>query len=292
MRGGGTSLDALGENGGGAVRNWQCATTTVATMRVLVTGAGSGVGRATASLLASRGHEVIATARDPSRLDDIDVAAKLALDVTDAASIESVRGEIGFVDALVNNAAISYHGPIEQVAVENVLQMFETNVIGPVRMIQAFVPAMRSRQRGVVVNISSVAGHIAQPLSGYYAATKHALEAISEALYVELAHFGVRVVVVEPGFIAPGMKDQAPANGLGAYTELDAQLGEVARKMQGGARPGPDLVANAVADAIENDTGPLRRRVGDDANLILSARSALGDEDFEKAMRAAVGLSW
>ena len=82
--------------------------------------------------------------------------------------------------------------------------MFETNVFGPVRLIQAFVPGMRERRSGVVVNISSVAGHVAQPLDGFYAATKHALEAISEALYVELAHFGVRVVIVEPGFIAPG----------------------------------------------------------------------------------------
>ena len=261
-------------------------------MRVLVTGAGSGVGRATAALLASRGHEVIATARDRAALDDIDVANRLQLDVTDAASVAAVRRELGWVDALVNNAAISFHGAIEQVAIEDVRQMFETNVLGPVRLIQAFVPGMRSRRSGVVVNISSVAGRVAQPLSGYYAATKHALEAISEALYVELAHFGVRVVVVEPGFIAPGMKAHAPSNGLGAYDELDAQLGEVARKMQGGARPGPDLVANAVADAIDNDTGPLRRRVGDDANLILSARSSLGDEEFEKAMRAVVGLSW
>jgi NAD(P)-dependent dehydrogenase (short-subunit alcohol dehydrogenase family) len=261
-------------------------------MRVLVTGAGSGVGRATATLLASRGHEVVATARDRACLDDIDVAARLHLDVTDAASVDEVRRELGWVDALVNNAAISFHGPIEQVALEHVRQMFETNVLGPVRLMQAFVPGMRSRRAGVVVNISSVAGHVAQPLSGYYAATKHALEAISEALYVELAHFGVRVVVVEPGFIAPGMKDHAPTGGLGVYDELDAQLGEVARKMQAGARPGPELVATAVADAIDSDTGPLRRRVGDDANLILSARSTLGDEEFEKAMRAVVGLSW
>ena len=178
-------------------------------MRILVTGAGSGVGRATAALLAGRGHEVIATARDRATLDELEVATRLHLDVADATSVDEVHRELGWVDALVNNAAISFRGPIEHVAVEHVREMFETNVLGPVRLIQAFVPGMRERRSGVVVNISSVAGHVAQPLSGYYAATKHALEAISEALYVELAHFGVRVVVVEPGFIAPGMKEHS-----------------------------------------------------------------------------------
>lgn len=261
-------------------------------MRILVTGAGSGVGRATAALLAGRGHEVIATARDRATLDELEVATRLHLDVADATSVDEAHRELGWVDALVNNAAISFRGPIEHVAVEHVREMFETNVLGPVRLIQAFVPGMRERRSGVVVNISSVAGHVAQPLSGYYAATKHALEAISEALYVELAHFGVRVVVVEPGFIAPGMKEHSSTAGPAAYDDLDAQLAEVARKMQGGARPGPDLVASVVADAIENDAGPLRRRVGDDANLILSARSTLADEDFEKIMREVAGLSW
>ncbi|MFZ2056149.1 MAG: SDR family oxidoreductase [Acidimicrobiales bacterium] len=267
-------------------------------MRILVTGAGSGVGKATAALLAGRGHEVVATARDRAALDDLDVAARLHLDVTDAASVDEIRLELGWVDALVNNAAISFGGPIEHVAMEQVRQMFETNVFGPVRLIQAFVPGMRDRRSGVVVNISSVAGHVAQPLSGYYAATKHALEAISEALYVELAHFGVRVVVVEPGFITPGMKTheaagaQGTAGALEAYEALDAQLAQLANKMLGGALTGPEVVAKVIADAIDNGAGGLRRRVGDDANLILSARNTLGDEEFETAMREFVGLTW
>ncbi len=261
-------------------------------VRILVTGAGSGVGKATAALLAGRGHEVVATARDRAALDGLEVAARLCLDVTDAASVDEIRLELGWVDALVNNAAISFGGPIEHVAMEHVRQMFETNVFGPVRLIQAFVPGMRDRRSGVVVNISSVAGHVAQPLSGYYAATKHALEAISEALYVELAHFGVRVVVVEPGFITPGMKTHATAGALEAYEPLDAQLAQLADKMPGGALAGPEVVAKVIADAIDNDAGALRRRVGDDANLILSARNTLGDEEFETAMRKFVGLTW
>jgi NAD(P)-dependent dehydrogenase (short-subunit alcohol dehydrogenase family) len=260
-------------------------------MRVIVTGAGSGVGKATSVLLAKRGHEVIATARDCRSLEGLEVAARLHLDVTDAASVEEIRRELGFVDALVNNAAISFDGPIEHVSMEHVQEMFETNVFGPVRMIQAFVPAMRDRGSGVVVNVSSVAGRVAQPLDGYYSATKHALEAISEALYVELSHFGVRVVIVEPGFIAPGMKARGPADAP-AYLELEAQLAQLASRMQTSGRPGPDIVANAIADAIEGDGGPLRRPVGEDAELILSARNTLEDEAFEKAMREVVGLTW
>jgi NADP-dependent 3-hydroxy acid dehydrogenase YdfG len=261
-------------------------------MRILVTGAGSGVGKATSALLAARAHEVIATARDTAALEDLDVAARLRLDVTDARSIEALRHEIGWVDALVNNAAVAFDGPVEHVAMEHVAQMFETNVYGPVRMIQAFVPAMRERGSGVVVNISSVAGHVAQPLDGFYSATKHALEAISEALYVEVAHFGVRVVIVEPGFITPSMKPHRPDGAPAAYDELDSQLAEVANRMRAGPRPGPKMVAEAIAEAIEHPGGPLRRRVGDDADLILGARSTLGDDDFETAMREVAGLTW
>lgn len=261
-------------------------------MRVLVTGASSGVGRATALLLVSRGHEVIATGRSTSSLEDLPVAARLRLDVTDASSIDEVHRELGFVDALVNNAAVSFDGPIEQVAIDDVRLMFETNVFGPARLIQAFVPAMREQKSGVIVNISSVAGRVAQPLDGYYSATKHALEAISEALYVELAHFGIRVVIIEPGFISPSMKEQHGDGVLGVYGELGAQLGEIAAKLQSAGRPGPELVAISVADAIETQDGPLRRRVGQDAELILSARSTLDDDEFEKLMRDVVGLNW
>jgi len=261
-------------------------------MRILVTGAGSGVGRATAALLSGRGHEVIATARDAATLDDLDVAARVLLDVAEPASVDRARTQIGWVDALVNNAAISIDGPIEQVAIEHVRQMFETNVFGPVRLIQAFVPGMRERRCGVVVNVSSVAGHVAQPLDGFYAATKHALEAISEAMYIELAHFAVRVVIIEPGFITPSMKARETGGSLGAYEELGTQLTQLAKKMHGGALPGPDVVAEAITEAIESSEGPLRRRVGGDANLILSARGTLSDEEFEAAMRSVAGLSW
>jgi NAD(P)-dependent dehydrogenase (short-subunit alcohol dehydrogenase family) len=261
-------------------------------MRILVTGAGSGIGRCTAVKLARRGHDVVATARDLATLDDLDVTTKLRLDVTDPESVDEVRRILGWVDAIVNNAAVSFRGPVEDVAMEHVRQMFETNVFGPVRLIQAFVPGMRERRSGVVVNICSVAGHVAEPLGGFYSATKHALEALSEALYIELGHFGVRVVVIEPGFIAPGVRRRNSGSALDAYDELAEQLARVEGKVLGGERPGPEVVADVIAKAIEGDGGPLRRRVGDDANLILSARSSLGDDEFEAALREVVGLSW
>lgn len=137
-------------------------------MRVLVSGAGSGIGKATAVVLASRGHEVVATARDEAALEGLEVAVRRRLDVADEASVDEIRRELGWVDVLVNNAAVSIGGPVEFVPMKHVREMFETNVFGPVRLIQAFVPGMRERRSGVVVNICSVAGHVAEPLGGYY----------------------------------------------------------------------------------------------------------------------------
>lgn len=261
-------------------------------MRVLVTGAATGIGRATALELASRAHEVIATARDPRALDDLEVAEHCRLDVTDPAAIDELRRRLGYVDGLVNNAGLSIGGPIEHVGLEHVQAMFDTNVFGPIRLVQAFVPGMRERGSGVVVNVSSVAGHVASPLGGYYAATKHALEAISEALYIEVGHFGVRVVIVEPGYVAPGMK-RHPASGQPAdYDELAGQLGSLDAIVLGGPRPGPELVARAIADALEQAATPLRVRVGDDAELILSTRASLDDQAFEATLRQVVDLTW
>ena len=261
-------------------------------MRILVTGAAGGIGRATAAELASRGHEVIATARDVDALAGLEVASCRSLDVTDPASVDEVRRELGFVDGLVNNAAMSVGGPIEHVPVHLVQQMFETNVVGPVRMIQAFAPGMRERGTGVIVSLSSIAGHVVEPLHGYYAATKHAIEALSEALYIELGHFGVRVVIVEPGFVAPGMKHH-PASGQPThYSALAEQLASLESSVLGPTRPGPESVAKVIADAVDGDGGPLRRRVGTDAEMILSTRAAMDDEQFEATMREVVGLTW
>jgi len=263
-------------------------------MRILVTGAGRAIGAATATVLAQAGHEVIATARDVSLLSDLDVTMKLPLDVTDEASIDACLAAAGPIDALVNNAALGGSAPLETFPLDHIRQMFETNSLGPVRMAQKVIPGMRERGHGVIVNVSSVQGRVATPLEGPYAATKFALEAFSESLHYEVGHFGIRVVIVEPGYTAPGMKrnkDHLPHPD--AYQGLYDQWGNTDSKVTGeGGRPGPEIVGNAILNAITDGATPLRVRVGADTEMILGARTAMDDETFESTMRAALGLTW
>jgi NAD(P)-dependent dehydrogenase (short-subunit alcohol dehydrogenase family) len=263
-------------------------------VRVLVTGAGSGIGRATCEVLVARGHEVIATARRPEVLRDLEGVERLALDVTDDASVADCAAAAGPIDALVNNAGISETGPLETYPHEVLAKMFETNVFGPMRLIRAVVPSMRERGSGVVVNVSSVEGRVAAPLAGAYCATKHALEALSESLAFEVGHFGVRVVIVEPGYIAPGMRNQVRHGEAGTpYEELRRQWSGADDTLVGPAgRPGPELVGAAIADAIEDPMTPLRVPVGADAEMVLDARRALGDAEFERTMRDVLAITW
>ena len=160
-------------------------------------------------------------------------------------------------------------------------------------MAQAVVPSWRERGSGVLVNISSVQGKIGTPLEGAYAASKHALEALSESLYFELGHFGIRVVVVEPGYIAPGMKHESDYAGPAAYEDLHAQWSGTVNTLTGPeGRPGPEVVGVAVADALEDPATPLRVEVGKDAALVLQLRRTLDDAAFEATMREALGLTW
>ena len=262
-------------------------------MRVLITGAARAIGRATAETLTRRGHDVVATARDVASLDGVAATQHLPLDVTDPQSIEAALEAAGEIDALVNNAAITASGPLEEFPAEEMQRILDTNVVGAMRMIQALAPAWRQRGSGVIVNISSVQGRVSTPLEGAYAASKFALEALSETLHYELGHFGVRTVIIEPGYIAPGMKESPRYQRLGEYSELWAQWEGNDDKLTGTAgRPGPELVAEAIAEAIENRDTPLRVPVGGDAELVLATRKELDDAAFEEAMRATLQLDW
>jgi len=260
---------------------------------VLVTGAARAIGRATVEVLAARGHEVVATARDVALLAGLPAVEVLPLDVSDTESVRSALSRAGELDAVVNNAGLTGYGPLETYPLDSFTRVLEVNTIGPLRVAQAVVPSWRERGSGVLVNVSSVQGKIGTPLEGVYAASKHALEALSETLHFELGHFGIRVVIVEPGYIAPGMKHADDHAGPAIYADLHAQWGATVATLTGPeGRPGPEVVANAVADALEDPSTPLRVEVGKDAVLVLQLRRTLGDAEFEATMREALGLTW
>jgi NAD(P)-dependent dehydrogenase (short-subunit alcohol dehydrogenase family) len=260
-------------------------------MRVLVTGAARAIGAATCAALTDAGHDVVATARNADLLTDVPAAQRLALDVTDDASVAAAIASAGELDAIVNNAAVSGRGPLDSFPLGDLRGVFDTNVIGALRMVQAVAPAWRERGSGVIVNVSSVQGRVATPLEGPYAASKFALEALSETLHYELGHFGVRIVIVEPGYIAPGMKPADEHLGDASYDELRRQWSGTDAKVVG-ERPGPELVGNAIVAAITDPDTPLRVPVGEDAKLILGVRAQLDDASFEATMRQTLGLTW
>lgn len=263
--------------------------------RVLITGCSTGIGRATAVELAARGHDVVATARRLDALDGLDVAARLELDVDDDASVAAAVAAAGPVDVLVNNAGWEAAGPVERTPIDRVKAMFETNVFGVARMVQAVAPRLRERGSGTIVNVSSMAGRVAAPLNGFYAASKFAVEALSESLHYELGHFGIRVVIIEPGNIDTAFGDNGQRFGedTAPYDDLRRQWDAASEVLGGGGdAPGPDLVATAIADAVEADEPPLRVPVGADAEMVAAVRAASDDAGFEAAMRETLGLTW
>jgi NADP-dependent 3-hydroxy acid dehydrogenase YdfG len=262
--------------------------------RVLITGCSSGFGRASATELKKRGFEVVATARRPETLEDLDVNARLALDVTDDASVAAAVAAAGTIDVLVNNAGVGVNGPVELVPMAEVRRLFETNFFGALRMMQAVLPQMRARGAGTIVNVSSVSGKVAAPLSGFYAGSKFALEAVSEAMYYEMGHFGIRTVIIEPGYFQTNISESGVGYGVEGppYDELSEATTQMMASLGRGAAPGPEVVALAIADAIESPDAPLRIPVGTDAEMVLGARASMDDATFEATMRQVLNLDW
>jgi NADP-dependent 3-hydroxy acid dehydrogenase YdfG len=264
-------------------------------MRVLITGCSTGIGRATAVELTERGHEVVATARRPESIADLDVAERLALDVDSDESVRDAVAAAGDVDVLVNNAGFEISGPGELAPIAEVRAMFETNFFGTLRMMQACIPQMRERNRGVVVNVSSLAGRVSQPYGHMYSATKHAVEALTEGMRYELGHYGIRLHLIEPGVIDTAFRGNIRHFGKDhpAYVGLTEQWEGATDKLRGDA-PKPDgaVVAKVIADVIEDDAAVLRHPVGDDAALVISTRESMSFEEFEATMRGVLGLDW
>ncbi len=258
-----------------------------------MTGAGRAIGWATSEVLTARGHEVVATARDVSILSKLEVAQTLSLDVRDERSIALALQACGEIDAVVNNAAVPGTGPLEGYPLDHLSEVLDTNALGPLRVVQPLLASWRNRGHGVIVNVSSVQGCVATPLEGAYSASKHALEALSQALYFELGHFGIRVVIVEPGYISPGMKHTSDHAGDPVYDELRSQMSNIISQVAGpSGRSAPEVVGEAIARAIEEPDTPLRVPAGDDAAMVLGLRQELDDVAFEATMRGVLGLTW
>lgn len=242
-----------------------------------ITGCSTGLGRALAAAVLEAGHTAVLTARKPDTLADLaeahpDTALVLPLDVRDHAQVvEAVRlGEerFGSLDVLVNNAGYGYRSALEEGEPDEVAQLFATNFFGAVDVIQQVLPGMRSRGAGTIVNISSIAGRVSQPGSGYYSATKFALEGASDALAKEVGPLGVRVIIVEPGGFRTDFAGRSltqSAKPIGDYSDT-AGLRRKENDTIHGRQPGdPDKAAQAILQAVASDDPPLRLLLGSDA---------------------------
>ncbi len=257
------------------------------TQTVLITGCGSGFGAALAQRLLDSGHRVVATDPDPVTLSSLDgECLKLALDVRDPGAVQEVVAAANVwspVDILVNNGGYAVFGTQEETDLSLVQDMFDVNVFGPARLTRALLPTLRER-RGAVVQISSMAGRSVFPESGWYAATKHALEAMTEALAQEVVTHGIRIRLVEPGSFATrfletaaeASPDRDPASPYRALHGLwDTRKLGVLEPPQD-----PSLVVDAIVESLARETVFERVVVGADATRILDLRESLGPDAF------------
>ena len=272
---------------------------------VLITGASTGIGQATALRLARGGWTVLAGVRrreDGERLVAEAPAGKiepLELDVTDAAQIAAAAARVdgAGLDALVNNAGIGLGGPLEVLTDEEWRRQFDVNFFGQVAVTRALLPALRSAH-GRIVFISSIGGKVAMAFNGPYAASKHAIEAVGDALRVELYRSGVQVALVEPGSIATPIwdKTRGVAEQMRIPAELESQYGDVPEKMdkvlQDTASRGlpPEAVAEAIDKALSAQRMPARVLVGRDARVMLAVKRVLPDRVFDRIVRGRLGL--
>jgi NAD(P)-dependent dehydrogenase (short-subunit alcohol dehydrogenase family) len=269
---------------------------------VLVTGCSSGIGRAAALALAQAGFPVWASARKAGGLAELEQAGcrVLELDVTDEqsriAAVRRVEAEHGAVGVLVNNAGHGGGGPVEEVPLSLVREIFDTNVFGLIRMCQLVLPGMRARRSGLIVNLGSAAGLVTPPTGCPYAMTKYAVESLCDALRLEVTPFGIRVALIEPGavrtrFLANSELHTPEDDGDGPYAVFKANVGKMtARAHRDGARGvlDPGDVAKVIVKAVTARRPKARYKVGSQARLAPVARRVLGDRWWDAFMRRMV----
>jgi NAD(P)-dependent dehydrogenase (short-subunit alcohol dehydrogenase family) len=263
---------------------------------ILITGASSGIGKATALRFQSEGWNVIATMRDPAAGADLTAQGNVLvtrLDVTDADSIASAVAEgvarFGRIDVLLNNAGYGAYGPLEAFSTDRIRRQFDTNVIGLLEVTRAILPHMRANRAGTIVNISSIGGQITFPLGTLYHGTKFAVEGLTEALHYELEPFGIRLRIVEPGMIRTDFGgrsfDFAMDESVGDYAPTAAAMGRLFGKLA--ANPSaPEVVADVIWTAANDTSNRLRFRAGPDAESLLERRKKEDDATFIASIKA------
>ena len=278
---------------------------------VVVTGASTGIGRATALDLVSRGFDVFAGVRREADGDSVAAESSGAvtpviLDVTDAATIDGAALRVsdavgdGGLRGLVNNAGIAEPAPLEIMPIDALRRQLEVNVVGQVAVTQAFLPLIR-RARGRVVNISSVGGRVASPALGAYAASKFAIEALSDSLRMELHQWGIHVSVIEPGSFgteiwrrggeaADSTIERVPEEKRRLYADLIAAVRRLARRTEQRGRP-PDAVVRAIVHALTASRPRTRYVVGTDARIQMALARLLPDRAYDAVVRRMLRMT-
>lgn len=258
---------------------------------ILITGASSGIGEATAKHFQAKGWNVVATMRTPdgaaelAKLDNVQVAR---LDVTDPASIEDAvkvgLGRFGKIDVLLNNAGYGAYGPLEAFSMDRIRRQFDTNVIGLLEVTKVVLPLMREDRAGTIINISSIGGQMTFPLGTLYHGTKFAVEGLSEALHYELEPLGIRVRIVEPGMTSSNFGgssfDFAMDESLPEYAPTAEAMRRVFGKLVSSNLSDPKDIAEVVWEAANESGDRLRFRAGSDAEDLLDRRRQQDDATF------------
>jgi NAD(P)-dependent dehydrogenase (short-subunit alcohol dehydrogenase family) len=260
---------------------------------VLITGCSTGFGLETALAFARRGDTTFATMRDLDRAERLSERARaedlrielLALDVNDDASVAAAVREVedrhGAIDVLVNNAGVDFQGSVETIDFDKARAVIETNFWGPVRTIRAALPAMRAKGGGVIINVSSASGRMpGTPYGSWYSASKHALNALTEAMFLELDGLDVRIVSIEPGFfrteIVRHSSDQKDAAAGDPYAADQAWLSDFFEKSVVDGGGNPEDVAEAIVRAADDPATPVHNLVGDDAQMLIDLYQQAG----------------
>jgi len=259
--------------------------------KVLITGASKGIGKAIAKALLNLGYTVIGTSRDPEDIKDkIGGVEYVKLDLNDEKSIDDCIKKIGSVDVLINNAGQSQIGPVEELPLEKIKKMFQINLFGMIKLTQAFLPEMRKKRRGMIINIGSLVGKFAIPFQASHVASKSALAGFSWSLRNEVMNYGVKVVVIEPNDINTTIEPEIIVNNNSEYKNTVLKSKEARDKKMAKA-PGPEVVARKVVKILKKKNPKPFYVVGGRGPILVFCKRILPDKMIERLLKKNYKIS-